>query len=94
MAKYGALTAALSNIENWYNIEKVLSKSDFLKEFTSVTEEEMDNARRHIRQNPREPVIRKDRERKPVLATLVKILEANDDLQAKELNAWVKSIKI
>ncbi len=65
MAKYGALTAALSNIENWYNIEKVLSKSDFLKEFTSVTEEEMDNARRHIRQNPREPVIRKDRERKP-----------------------------
>ena len=94
MAMYGALTAVLSNIENRYYIEKVLSKIDFLKEFMSVTKEEMDNARRLIRPNPCEPIIRKDRERKSVLAALVKILETNDELPAKELKAWVESIKI
>ena len=65
MAMYGALTAVLSNIENEYYIGKVLSKIDFLKEFTSVTEEEMDNARKLIRPNPCEPIIRKDVKRKP-----------------------------
>ncbi len=94
MAMYGALTAVLSNIENRYYIEKVLSKIDFLKEFSSITKEEMDNARKLIRPNPREPIIRKDRERKSVLAALVKILETNDELPAKELKAWVESIKI
>ena len=94
MAKYGALTAVLSNIENRYYIEKVLSKIDFLKEFSSITKEEMDNARKLIRPNPREPIIRKDKERKSVLAALVKILETNDELPAKELKAWVESIKI
>ncbi|MHB1709128.1 MAG: hypothetical protein ACYCT2_06620 [Thermoplasmataceae archaeon] len=94
MAMYGALTAVLSNVENGYYIGKVLPKIDFLKEFTSITKEEMDKARRLIRPNPCEPIIRKDRERKPVLAALVKMLEANDDLPAKELKAWVASIKI
>ena len=94
MGMYGALTAVLSNVENEYYIEKVLSKIDFLKEFSSITKEEMDNARKLIRPNPREPIIRKDRERRPVLCALVKILEANEDLPAKELKAWVKLIKI
>ena len=94
MTMYGALTAVLSNIENKHYSEKVLSKIDFLKEFSSITKEEIDNAGKLIRPNPRVPIIRNDRERKPVLAALVKILEINHNLPGKDLKAWVKSIKI
>ena len=87
MAGYGAIIAVLSNIE------RVLSKIDFLKEFTSITKEEMNNARKVIRPNPCEPIIRKDRERKPALVALVKILEVNDKLPAKELREWVALIR-
>ena len=73
---------------------KVLSKIDFLKEFSSITKEEMDNAGKLIRPNPRVPIIRKDGERKPVLSALVKILEINHNLPGKDLKAWVQSIKI
>jgi len=94
MGMYGALTAILSNIENKNYIEKVLSRIDFLNEFVSITPEEMDNARKLIRPNPCEPIVRKDRERKPVLDALVKILETHEDLPTKEVKAWIKSIKI
>ncbi|MHB1440708.1 MAG: hypothetical protein ACYCSO_06765 [Cuniculiplasma sp.] len=54
----------------------------------------MDKARQFMRPNPCELIIRKERQRTPVLEALVKILEANDDLPAKELKAWIESIKI
>ena len=60
----------------------------------SITKEEIDNAGKLIRPNSRVPIIRNDRERKPVLAALVKILEINHNLPGKDLKAWVKSIKI
>ena len=46
----------------------------------SITKEEIDNAGKLTRPNPRVPIIRKDGERKPVLAALVKILEINHNL--------------
>ena len=94
MGMYGALTAILSNVENKHYIEKVLPKIDFLEEFRSITKDELNAAGKLIRPNPCEPIIRKDRERKPVLDALVKILESHDDLPAKELIKWVGSIKI
>ena len=94
MGMFGALTAILSNIENRHYIENVLSKIDFMKEFASVTPEEIDHARKLIRSNPCYPIIRKDIERKPVLNALVKILETHEDLPIKEVEEWVKSIKI
>ena len=94
MGMYGALTAVLSNIENKHYIENILSRINFLKEFTSITGDELDDAVKLIRPNPCEPIIRKDKERKPVLIALVKILEINDNLPEKDLNAWVESIKI
>ncbi len=54
----------------------------------------MDKARKLIRLDPRESIIRNDVKRKSVLEALVKILEANDDLPAKELKALIESIKI
>ena len=94
MARFGALTAILSNVENDHYIKKILSKIDFLKEFTSITKEEMDKARKLIRPNPCVPIIRKDRERKPVLDALVEILETHDILPEKELKGWIEAIKI
>ena len=94
MGKYGALTAVLSNAENDHYIKNILSKIDFLKEFTSITEDELDSAGKLIRPNPCEPIIGKDKERKPALIALVKILEINNNLSSKDLNAWVESIKI
>jgi hypothetical protein len=94
MGMYGALTAVLSNMENKHYIENILSRINFLKEFTSIREDELDDAVKLIRPNPCEPIIRKDKERKPALIALVKILEINDNLPEKDLNAWVESIKI
>lgn len=94
MGKYGALTAVLSNMENKQYIEKVLSRTDFLKEFTSITKEEIDKSRKLIRPNPCEPILRKDMKRKPVLCALVKILETHETLPETELKAWIESIKI
>lgn len=91
---YGALTAVLSNMENKHYIENILSRINFLKEFTSIREDELDDAVKLIRPNPCEPIIRKDKERKPALIALVKILEINDNLPEKDLNAWVEPIKI
>ena len=94
MGMFGALTAVLSNMENKYYIEKVLSKIDFLKEFSSITKEEIDNAEKLIKPNLCKPIIGKDRNRKPVLGNLVKILETHENLPEKELKVWVEAIKI
>ena len=94
MGKYGALTAVLSNMENKQYIETVLSRIDFLKEFTSLTKEEIDKSRKLIRSNFCEPILRKDMKRKPVLYALVKILETHESLPETELKAWIESIKI
>ena len=94
MGMYRSLTAILSNMEDNYYNERVLSGIDFLKEFVSVTEEEMDMAGKLPRPNPCDPVIRKDKGRLPVLHDLVKVLETHEELPAEELKAWVESIKI
>ena len=80
MAMYGALTAILSNAGNKHYIEKILIRIDFLEEFRSITKTEMDTARKLIRPNSCEPIIKKDRGRKPVLEELVEILEKDEDL--------------
>ena len=93
MAMYGALTAILSNLENEYYLKHVVSQIDFLKEFSSVTKDELNEARKLIRPNTSEPIIHKDKERKPVLDAFVKILEKNENLSEEELSEWIESIK-
>ena len=94
MGMFGALTAVLSNVENKHYTEKILSGIDFMKEFSSITKEEMDQARNLIRPNPCDPIIRNDTKRVTVLHDLVKILETHEKLPADELKAWVESVKI
>ena len=94
MGMFGALTAVLSNVENKHYTEKILSGIDFMKEFSSITKEEMDQARNLIRPNPCDPIIRNDTKRVTVLHDLVEILETHEKLPADELKAWVESVKI
>ena len=54
-------------MENGHYIEKVLSWIDFMKEFSSITKEETDQARKLIRSNPCDPIIRNDAKRVTVL---------------------------
>ena len=56
------------------NIENAFSRIDFLKEFTSITREEIDAVKKLIQLNPRKPIIRIDREREPILNAVVKLL--------------------
>lgn len=60
MGMFGALTAILSNVENKNYMEKVLSKTDFLEEFTSATKAELNAAEKLIRPNLGEAVVGKD----------------------------------
>ena len=94
MGMFGSLTSILSNKENKFYTNNVLSRIDFMKEFSSITKEEMDQALKLIKPNPCDPIIRNDRRRMPFLYDLVKILEAHEKLPADELKAWVESIKI
>jgi HD superfamily phosphohydrolase YqeK len=54
----------------------------------------MDLARKLIRPNPCDPIIRNDTKRAAVLHDLVKILETHETLLEAELRAWVEAIKI
>ena len=91
---FGALTAILSNMKNKHYNEEFLSRIDFMKEFSSITKEELEQAQKLIRPNPCDPIIRNDRKRMTVLHDLVRILEKNETLPAKELMAWIEAIKI
>jgi len=94
MGMFGALTAVLSNMENKYYTERVLSVIDFITEFSSITKEEMDRARKLIRPDPCDPIIRSDTNRAAVLHDPVKILETHETLPEAELRTWVEAIKI
>ena len=85
---FGAVTAILSNVENKNYTEKVLLKNDFLEVFRSATKKEMNATENLIRLNPRQSVIAKYKERKPVLDSLVKILKIHEELPAKELKVY------
>ena len=94
MAMYGALTAILSNVENGYYLKHVLSGIDFLKEYMSITKEEMDKARKLILRNPCDPIIKKDSKRMSVLQAFVKIIGVHKNVTDGELKEWLGSIKI
>ncbi|MHB1709626.1 MAG: hypothetical protein ACYCT2_09155 [Thermoplasmataceae archaeon] len=64
------------------------SISDLTAVLSNVENEQL------IRPNPCDPIIRKDKERKPVLYAFVQFLETQEDLALEERKTWVKSIEI
>jgi hypothetical protein len=75
MVLYGPLLATLSNIENKVYVEKVLSKRDFIAEIALVSKEELNEARKLIRQHVKRPFVSDDSKRSPILHKLVDMIE-------------------
>lgn len=57
MGMFSAFTAIFSNMENKHYMEKVLSEIDFIKKFSTIKKEEMDQSRKLIKSNPCELII-------------------------------------
>ena len=92
MAMYGALLAVLSNMLNEHYCT-VLSKMEFLNEMYSVTELEMNEARKLIRPNPCAPIVRKDKNRSKLLHEFVEIMEKYDTGTEDHMKRWISAVK-
>jgi len=92
MAMYGALLAVLSNMLNEHYCT-VLSKMDFLNEMYSVTEREINEARKLIRPNPCAPIVRNDKNRSKLLHEFVEIMEKYDTGTEDHMKRWISAVK-
>lgn len=90
MAKYGALTAVLSNLENKFYIENVMGDiSDFVYELQSICGEELEEAKKLIKPHRNEFLISSDSERILLLHEFVTILEHSDKKDKIDVNKWL-----
>jgi DNA-binding PadR family transcriptional regulator len=90
MAKYGALTAVLSNLENKFYVENVMGDvSDFIYELQSIGWEELEEAKKLIKPHRNEFLISSDSERVSLLHEFVTILEHTDEKDKIDVNKWL-----
>jgi hypothetical protein len=90
MAKYGALTAVLSNLENKFYVENVMGDvSDFIYELQSIGWEELEEAKKLIKPHRNEFLISSDSERVSLLHEFVTILEHSDKKDKIDVNEWL-----
>jgi len=90
MAKYGALTTVLSNLENKFYVENVMGDvSDFVYELQSICREELEEAKKLIKPHHDEVLISSDSERISLLHEFVTILERSDKKDKIDVNKWL-----
>lgn len=93
MTKYGALLAVLSNLENETYVKEVLADvEDFVYEMQSVTNKEIQEARKLIRKHPRRPLVYSDKKRPDLLRKFVEILEDSDGGSEKNIEEWLSML--
>ena len=92
MALYGPLLAMLSNIENKFYVENVLKKIDFIAEIASVSEKELGESRKLIRQYAKHYFLSDDSIRKPILHKLVDMMEKELNVE-KCLDDWLSCVQ-
>lgn len=93
MTKYGALLAVLSNLENETYVKEVLTDvKDFVYEMQSVTNEEIQDARKLIRKHPHRPLVYSDKKRPELLKKFVEILEDSDGGSEKSIEEWLSML--
>ena len=93
MAMYGPLLAVLSNIENGVYIEKLLNKVDFIEEISSISKNELEEARKLIRPYAKHYLVSDDRERKSVLHKLVDMMEKGANID-ECLEKWLLYVQV
>ncbi len=90
MAKYGALTAVLSNLENETYVKKVLGDiQDFVYEMQSISDEEITEAKKLIKPYPNEFLVSSDSERLSMLQDFITILEQSEKKDKVDVKNWL-----
>lgn len=93
MTKYGALLAVISNLENETYVKEVLTDvEDFVVEMQSITNEEIQEARKLIRKHPRRPLVYSDKKRPELLQRFIEILENSDENSEKSIEGWLSML--
>lgn len=94
MAKYGALLAVLSNLENKTYVEEVLGDvKDFVYEMQNITPEEINDAKKLIKIHSRKQIVHSDKTRVSLLREFVKMLEGSEGRNDEALEGWLCKLK-
>jgi hypothetical protein len=94
MAKYGALTAILSNFENEPYVKEVLADvDDFVYEILSVTEDEIKEAQKLIKPYHNEYLVSSDPKRIIILIDFIQIIEQNQDKKKVNVKGWLDQVE-
>ena len=94
MAKYGALTAILSNLENEIYVKEVLADvKDFVYEILSITEEEIKEAQKLIKPYHNEYLFSSDTKRIIILIDFIKMLEQNEEKKKIDVKGWLNQVE-
>ena len=93
MAKYGALLAVMSNLENKTYVEKVFTDvKDFVYEMQDITPEEIKEAKKLVKPYQHKTMIRSDKKRAALLHEFVEILESSEDVDEAKIEDWLSKL--
>jgi len=94
MAKYGALLAVLSNLENKTYVEKVFTDvKDFVYEMQNITSEEIEEAKKLVKPYQRKTMVRSDKVRAALLHEFVEMLESSQGgVDEAKLESWLSKL--
>ncbi len=95
MEKYGALLAVFSNIESENYINKVLNDVlDLVRDMQTVSDAEIQDAKKLIRTFPQCPLIRFDVNRPGILRGFIEMIgDEIDDISDMDIDGWLKNFK-
>ena len=94
MAKYGALLAVLSNLENKTYVEEVLvDVKDFVYEMQNITPDEINDAEKLMKLHSHKQIVRSDKNRAMFLREFVKLLENSEGRNDGALEGWLCKLK-
>ncbi len=93
MAKYGALLAVLSNLENEVYVKEVLAGvKDFVYEMQNITSEEIKEAKKLIKPHQQKLLVRSDKKRAVLLQEFVEILERSGNKSDSVVERWLSKL--
>ena len=93
IAKYGALLAVLSNLENEVYVKEVLADvTDFAYEMQNIASEEIKEAKRRIKPHQQKLLVSSDKKRAVLLQEFVEILEQLENSSDATFKRWFSKL--
>lgn len=94
MAKYGALTSVLSNLENEIYVKEVLADvGDFVYKMQSISKEEIEDAKKLIQVNHKDPLVKSDQKRIGILHEFITILDQSMGKEKVDVGTWLNKLE-